>query len=235
MKPVDLAYWLGRGDAEQGAGSPYERYLLILLLCLGLIILYRRRLDWYKAIKDNIWLMVLICYMFMSIFWSEIPFISFKRWTRELIAVIMAFVILSEADPRNAMQSVLRRSIYVLIPLSLLLVMFFPEIWHRIFREYMDAWIGVTGRIRINLADYASLLCFFSFGLLVSSWQNGMCHLTRYQTWIDILVLGIALYSHERAGNRQDDLYYVNNNIGFGIGEFFGLLLMKRFKRASRR
>ena len=128
IETVDLAIWIGKSDAEKGTGSPYERYLLIFLLCLGLIILYKRRFDLYKAAKDNIWLMVLICYMFLSIFWSDTPFISFKRWTKELIAVIMAFVILSEADPRKAMQSMLKRSIYVLIPLSLLLIVFFPEV-----------------------------------------------------------------------------------------------------------
>ena len=75
---IDLSYWLGRGDAEQGTGSPYERYFLIFLLLLGLIILYRRRLNWYKIIKENVWIVALICFMLISVLWSDTPYTSFQ-------------------------------------------------------------------------------------------------------------------------------------------------------------
>jgi len=114
----DLAYWLGKGDAEPGSGSPYERYLLLLLFFVGLYIVYRRRSDWYKTLKGNIWVTILISYMSLSIFWTPLPLeIALKRLVKELIAVVMGLVVISEDSTWKAMESILRRYIYILIPL----------------------------------------------------------------------------------------------------------------------
>ena len=124
-KPLDI--WFGieqQGDAE---GSLVDRVFLNGILCLVLFLLAKRKINWSSIIKENAWLIVLISYMLVSILWSEIPYISFKRWMRELIAVVMAFVVLTEQNPSQAVQSILRRTAYILIPFSLLLVKFYPQ------------------------------------------------------------------------------------------------------------
>jgi O-antigen ligase len=226
----DLAYWIGRGDAEIGSGSPYERYLLVLLLCLGLIMLYKRRFDLYKAIKDNIWFIVLFVYMFLSIFWTEIPLItSFKRWVRELIAVIMVFVVLSEAEPRNAVESILRRSIYVLIPLSLLLVMFFPEYGTETFGSF-EAWIGVTTH-KNGLGRLTYIAIFF---LIWALFNRRLVHnvlSTRYLSYIDVLMLGMALYLLKGPGVGKTISISSVITLAVGLGILFSLLLARRFRK----
>ena len=227
----DLAYFLGRGDADPGAGSPYERYFLILLLCLGLIILYKKRLDWYKTIKDNVWLMVLILYMFASVFWSDIPpfSTSFKRWVRELIAVVMVLVVLSEDDPRNAVESILRRSIYVLIPLSLLLVMFFPEHGTKAFGS-MDSWVGVTTH-----KNGLGRLCFIAIFFLIWAFFNRrLLHdapSTRYQPYVDMFVLGIAFYLLKGPGIGKTISITSVITLTVGFAMLCGLLWLKKLKR----
>jgi len=231
IETMDLAFWLGKEGAEQGTGSPYERYLLIFLLCLGLLMLYKRRLDWYKVIKDNIWLMVLICYMFLSIFWSDTTFTSFKRWTREFIAVIMAFLILSETDPRKALQSVLKRSIYILIPLCLLFIIFFPEVGAKQYTENVESWRGVTGGKNL-LGRLCLVSVFFLVWTLVYKWQERDALVTRQQTWIDIVILGAALYLMKGPGLGKMLSLTSIITLVLGFTTFLNLLLMQRFKRA---
>ena len=230
IETVDLAYWLGKGDAEQGAGSPYERYLLIFLLFLGLLILYRRRLNWYKAIKDNAWLMVLLCYMLISIFWSDTPFTSFKRWTREFIAVTMAFVIFSETNPRKAIQSVLKRSIYVVLPLSLIFVVFFPDIGTIQYSGVTESWKGITGG-KNQLGRACLIALSFLIWLLISSWQGRNAPVSQRYSWVDMVILIIAIFLMKGPGIGKMLSITSIVTLVIGLGTFLGLLLMHRFKR----
>src|SRR5260370_14013827 len=65
-----LANWFGAFAQDTESGSPLDRVFQSGLLCLGLIVLARRKLNWSNAIKDNIWLTVLIGYMLVSVLWS---------------------------------------------------------------------------------------------------------------------------------------------------------------------
>ena len=99
-------------DHDIESGSPLDQIFLILILCLGLLVLVWRNFRLQEAVQENKWLMLLLCYMLVSTVWSDIPFVSMKRWIRELIAVVMAGVIVTETDPRRAALSILRRSAY---------------------------------------------------------------------------------------------------------------------------
>src|SRR6476646_8728634 len=82
-----LSVWVGGGGETAEAGSPVDRIFFSGLLLIGLLILQKRRFNWSAAIRENQWLFLLICYMLVSLAWSDFPFISFKRWIRELTAV----------------------------------------------------------------------------------------------------------------------------------------------------
>src|SRR5688572_20397736 len=76
-----LAIWFGSvGDPE--AGSPLDRNLQTALLLAGMAILASRRINWRSAFVENRWFVVLIAFKFVSILWSDIPFVSFKRGVR---------------------------------------------------------------------------------------------------------------------------------------------------------
>ena len=225
----DLATWLGRGDAEVGTGSPFERYFLISLLCIGIIILYKRRFDWYKAVKENVWMTVLILYMLLSLFWTDAPLMSLKRCVRELIAVIMVFMVLSEDNPRNAVESVLRRSIYVLIPLSLLLVLFFPEHGIKTFGD-MEAWVGVTNH-KNGLGRLCYIAAFFLIWALIARKPKLDVPRPRYNTYSDMLVLGMALYLLKGPGIGKLMSIASVITLLVGLTSLFGLFLMRKLNR----
>jgi O-antigen ligase len=189
-----LEVWFGSSGGDDLSGSPLDRAFLIGLLCLGLLILARRRFDWSTAIKKNIWLILLIGYMLVSILWSEIPFVSFKRWGRELIAIIMAFLVLTEPSRRQAVQSLIRRTVYILIPFSLLLIKYFPE-YGRMYGRWSggEMWIGVAVQ-KNGLGRLCLISIFFLVWSLIRRWKGSDVPVRSYQTYAEVLLLVAALF-----------------------------------------
>jgi exopolysaccharide production protein ExoQ len=130
-------------DAE--AGSPVDRLVLGGLILLALLVLHRRGFEWHTVLRYNRAIIVLFSYMAASVLWSDYPMVSMKRWVRSVGVVVMAFVLLSEREPRVAFESVLRRCAYVLLPLSYVLVKYFPALG-RVYGRWdgLEMWTGVT-------------------------------------------------------------------------------------------
>lgn len=187
-----LGTWLGvEADAE---GSPLDRVVLSGLICLGMFLLAIRKVDVFSTIKENTWLFLLIAYMLVSILWSDIPYTSSKRWIRELGAVIMALVVLSERDPRQAVQSVLRRTVYILIPFSLVLIKYFPQYGIEFGRWVGERmWVGVTVQ-KNGLGRLCLISIFFLVWTLVVRWRRGDIPRSHFQPHAEVLVLLIALF-----------------------------------------
>jgi exopolysaccharide production protein ExoQ len=188
-----IGNWFPQAGADPALGSPLDRAFLLALLFLTIFVLVKRNFRWAEAIKDNIWVILLICYMAISIFWSNIPFISFKRWTREFEAVLMAFVLLSEPSPRRAMECILRRTIYILIPFSVLLCKYFPDYGVTYNRWGWGMWIGVTTH-KNPLGRLCLIAAFFLIWTLVRRRQGKNPPVWRYQSYVEGIVLLMAFY-----------------------------------------
>jgi O-antigen ligase len=132
--------------------------------------------------------------MLISIFWSEFPFVSLKRWIKTAGTVVMALVLLSESDPYEAIQQVLRRMAYVLIPLSLLLVKYYPHLGV-VFGRWSGGrmWIGVS-----MTKNTLGLVCAISAFFLVWSWvrrREGKIPVeVKYLGLADLMVFGMSLW-----------------------------------------
>lgn len=126
-----LSSWFGSREIDSAdaflEGSPLDRYTLVALILLGLVVVLRKRPEWYRVLGSNIWFAAFIGYCAISVVWSDFPFVSFKRWVRELGNVIMVLVILAEEDPGKATRAMLARFAYLVIPLSVVLIRFFPS------------------------------------------------------------------------------------------------------------
>ncbi len=108
-------------------GSPLDRNIFIGLIIAGGWALLKRKPDWNKIFHSNRWFYAFFIYCGISIIWSDYPFVSFKRWAKELGNVIMVLVIVTEVNPLQAIKAVFIRYVYLVIPLSLLLIYFFPQ------------------------------------------------------------------------------------------------------------
>lgn len=104
------------------AGSIPDRYFLLGLGVFGILILLKRRFQWQLTFKKNWLFMLILAYMLLSVTWSSVPGISFRRWGREFIVLIVACLLLSETNPLKAFFSTFRKVIYIYLPLSLVLI-----------------------------------------------------------------------------------------------------------------
>ena len=222
-----LGVWFRQGGSLE-SGSPIDRGFLIALLLLTIWMLRRRSFYWANAIRENAWLIALITFMLISILWSPIPFISFKRWTRELLAILMAFLVITERSPRQAIESILRRATYVVIPFSVVLVKYFPDYGVRYGTWSGERmWIGVTEQ-----KNSLSLLCVISalylVWALVRRFRGRRPYNWRYQTPIEILILLLTFWL---MGGPQRSLFYsVTSNVAFALGLIIliGFLLLQK-------
>lgn len=222
---LPLGYWFGGGKE-----SNLDRAALILLLCLGIVVLAKRRFNWYNAFRENIWLTLLILFMCLSVFWSDAPIDkSFKEWVRELLAVIMGFLIASEADPREGLQSVMRRFIYILIPLSLLIVIFFPE--HNLVRPDGEVtWGGVAGG-KNGLGRICFISVFFLVWSLVRRRQSKDVLAISCQNFVEVVIIAMSLFLMKGPGTVTALSITSILILVVGLGTFFGLLWMKKINR----
>ena len=221
-----LAVWFGTGGQDMESGSPLDRYFLSTLFCLGLLILAKRKFNWSTAVRENIWIILIVSYMLVSIFWSANPYMSFKRWSRELIAVVMAFIVLSERNPRQAMQSILMRCAYILIPFSLLLIRYFGyygRMYHRWSGELM--WIGVTTH-KNSLGRLCIIASFFLVWTLVKRWHGSTIPHNKYQTYADLFVLILTFYLLKGPSHFYSASSFIALAAGFAI--FVALLWRKK-------
>jgi O-antigen ligase len=189
-----LSRWFGlEGTLTLEEGSPLDRNFLIVLMCLGIWMLIRRKFSFSGILRRNVWLAVLFAFMLASIAWSPIPFISLKRWIREIVGIVMALVVLTETSPKKAIECVVRRTVYILIPLSLVLIKYYPQ--HGILYTRWSGirmWIGVADQ-KNDLGQLVSLSIFFLAWSLLRRRRNRNHPKIPFLTLADLMVLGIAL------------------------------------------
>lgn len=223
-----LGTWFGSGGGSVESGSPLDQAFLSALLCISFFILASRNFCWYRAIRENYCLMLLIIYMLLSVLWSDVIFISFKRWIRELIAVVMAFLVLNERNPRQAMLIIFRRTIYILIPFSILLIKYFPIYgvqYSRWSGEQM--WIGVTNQ-KNGLGRLCLIAAFFLIWVLFRKRQKGEIHIGKYQTLADVSVLSLALFLISGPGGQYSATALVS--LAAGLVSFVCLLWINKHR-----
>src|SRR5258707_4892406 len=180
----------------------------------GIAVLACRRFYWLGPLRRHKWLLTLLAYMLVSTLWSDITFIALKRWIREVIVLIMALVIMSDAHPRQALERVLRRSTYVLVPFSLLLIKYYPALGVAYGRwSGTGMWIGVTVQ-KNSLGRLCLVGAFFLLWALYRRWRDRPKTAGRYTGCADLSVLLIALFLLEGARHP----YSATSMCAFSVG-----------------
>lgn len=220
-----LSAWFGVYGTDLESGSPLDRVVLLLFFFAALVILGGRGFDWGRAFRENAWLMLLILYELVSICWSDIPYISFKRWIRDVIVVPMAFVVLSERRPRQALESIFRRTIYILIPLSVVLIKYYPAYGVGFSWSGARSWTGVA-LSKNSLGKLCLFAAFFLIWTLIRRWKKGYIPVVKYQTHIEVFLLLITFWIMKGPGGA-----YPATAIGsmvFGLAVLFGLSRLRK-------
>jgi exopolysaccharide production protein ExoQ len=117
---------IAEGSLEEG--NPLDRSVFLVLIFLAIGILVARSFKWGDFFASNVALMSFVGFALLSVIWSDTPFIAFKRWFRDLGNYLMVLVAWSDSRPTAAVATLLRRLGYLLIPLSILLIKYYPAI-----------------------------------------------------------------------------------------------------------
>ncbi len=217
-----VCYWLATGTtasaaADDSEGNPIDRTIDLVLMALATIILARRRVDWPGVIGECRWLFIFYIYLLLSTVWSDYTFISFKRWVRDAGDVLMILVILTEADPVEAFRWVFLRCAYVLIPISVLFIKFYPDIG-RYYNHWTweTAYCGVTTS-KNSLAPLAMWSGFVLLWQIVDVRRSRGRPMTLWQVWPDLAVLLMCLWILSIADSSTSKTCFI-----LGVAVFFG-------------
>jgi len=141
---------------EEGNGIDRTIWLLLIVLAIG--ILLSRAIPWAGFVARNCTLIAYLCFALVSVMWSDFAFISFKRWIRDLGSYLMILIVLSDPHPLEAVRTLLRRLAYLLIPLSIILIKYFPDIGIR-----YDEWTGLASSVGATVSkNMLGALCLVS-------------------------------------------------------------------------
>jgi O-antigen ligase len=170
-------------------GSPFDRNVFIGLLIAGCAVLISRRRMLSNFISGNRWLWAFFILCGISCLWSDYAFASLKRYIKDIGNLIMVLIIITETESGQALKSVLSRYTYLVIPFSVLFMIYFPE-----FGRYYDhgsgqpVYCGITTN-KNGLGQVTFICGIFLIWDFISTRNKGSGALDK----LDLLMRGILL------------------------------------------
>jgi exopolysaccharide production protein ExoQ len=146
-------------------GNPIDRAALSALMACGVIALFGRGTRLKGILAANTAIVVYFLYCGISMFWSDYPLVTGKRWFRSLGDVIMVLVILTDPNWRAAVKRTLTRVGFLLLPISILFIKYYPNLGRAYDQAGSPSWTGAaTGKNSLGMlcliCGLASLWCF---------------------------------------------------------------------------
>jgi len=191
--------WIGGGYAGQALqayeeGNPLDRAIFLLLIVLAIIVLTSRSFRWGNFVACNPTLVAFLAFAMLSALWSDLPFVTFKKWFRDLGNYFVLLVALSDSQQGEAIRMLLRRLSFLLVPLSIVLIKYYPEIG----RQYSQ-WSGAASYSgAATTKDELGAIClvsgiFFFWDILIR-WSNRREQRTKRIIAVNIALLTMTLW-----------------------------------------
>jgi len=142
--------WLALGMPEMQSaqgyndGSPLDRNIFLGLVLVGIWVLMKRNVDWGALFVRNAWILLFFLYSAVSVVWSDDPFIASKRWIKGVGNLVAALILLTELRPFVSLSLILRFLGFVLVPLSVLFIRYFPDLGRGYHWGGQPMYTGVT-------------------------------------------------------------------------------------------
>ena len=188
-------YWLNGDDVGR-----LDPVVIAILIACGLVILLRRPCDWGAIVANNSMLFLFYAYLMASTLWVdeiENPLIKIFRPMGDLL---MALIVATEINLREAIATLFRRCAYLLIPMSVVLVRYFHEMGTLQDKHWgSDIWCGVTTH-KNPLGQLCIISTFAFFWQLVEARAAGKRLLRQYIPWF---YLAMTVYLFNGGGNSN--------------------------------
>jgi len=175
-------------------GNALDRTVFSILILLALGVLISRSFNWGGLVVRNSALAVFLLYALLSCVWSDFPLIAAKRWLRDLGNYFVILVVLSDPRPLEAVRTLLRRLSYLLVPLSIVLIKYFPGIG----RGYSE-WTGAAYYSGVTTSkDMLGTVCLvsgiFFFWDTLARWPERKGRRTRRILGVNFAFIGMTLW-----------------------------------------
>lgn len=148
-----VSFWLPRwlnpaaGMTQQQLyqeGSPIDAAVFAVLLVAGIVVLSKRSKQVGRILRGNLPLILFFAYCGLSVVWSDFPFVALKRWIKAIGDPVMVLVVFTELDTVAALRQIFSRAAFVLLPLSVLFIKYYPTIGRNLTKSWTMAFGGIT-------------------------------------------------------------------------------------------
>ncbi|HET7212663.1 MAG TPA: O-antigen ligase family protein [Terriglobia bacterium] len=109
-------------------GSPLDRLVLGALMLGGIVVLLCRYRRAARFLRANWPILLFFTFCAVSVLWSDFPGVALKRWVRASGDLTMVMIILTERESLAAFKRIIVRAGFLLVPLSILLIEFYPSL-----------------------------------------------------------------------------------------------------------
>jgi O-antigen ligase len=138
----------------------------------------------------------------------------------------IALVVLTEVKPLRALESVLRRCAYVLIPLSLTLIKYFPYLGVAyVSWSGEKMWVGVTSQ-KNGLGTLCAVSAFFIIWSIYRDWRTRALKKNKSRLYGDGLILLTAIFLLQGFEGS-----YSGTSIGMLLVGVIMLVLLSQYRR----
>ena len=157
-----VSEWMNAGTevflTQNLEGSPLDASVFGFLVAAGLVVLIKRKKKVMPFLRANAPIILFFVYCALSTIWADNTFVALKRWIKAIGDLTMILVVLTDANPLAAMKRFLTHTGFLLIPLSILFIKYFPVIG----RSYNPwTWEPMYGGVTEfkNLLGMTCLVC----------------------------------------------------------------------------
>lgn len=220
-----VGYWFAAGGRviEAGGledGSFIDRSAYLVLIIAGMLVLARRNVNWSRLLVNGRWLLVFYLYLLASTLWSDYPYISFKRWFKDAGDLVMIAIVFTEKNPVDSLRWLFVRCAYLLVPLSVLFIKWYPAIGRYTNRwSYTQGFGGVTNN-KNSLGLLAMVSGLFVLWQIVDVYRVRRLRGAAQKCWPDFVVLIMCVWILSIAGSATSLFCFL---LGFFV--FFGARL----------
>jgi len=190
--------WIGLNTSGTSnlEGNPVDLLIFLALIFAAVVILVRRGFSWTAFGARNVLIIVVYLFLLSSSMWAEHTFPTVKRVIKDFGSVIVAMVILTEPNPMRAIRTVFIRAAYILLPLSVIFIKYYPAIGRQAGRTGDSMFCGVCMH-KSSLGELAFILGLFIVIDLFELKKEGGFANTRINKWIRFgLLLMVAWLVH---------------------------------------
>src|SRR6516225_11142227 len=189
-----FAQW-GADPLEMGPQSGYQSSLVDVAFFFAVIVgsatvVTARKIKWTRLFIGNIGITLCYFYFGLSVLWSEDPIGSLKRWFKVFGLLAAVAVVLSEESPEEAIRALHVRCASVLLPLSVVLNKYFPNL-ARAYSPSGELLLSGVATQKNSLGQIAMILILFLVWDILETVSSST---KRHLPWDLVVLLFTGMY-----------------------------------------